>query len=127
MGGDGLSRFHLLTDTERSCLSRYLDVLADNLGDNLDEVIVFGSVARGERWPDGMPIRSDLDLLVLTEKALTESVIQSLVDSTYPLFLECGRPITPQFRTREQLDRKDERSASFKANLARDGVSVLRR
>jgi predicted nucleotidyltransferase len=122
-----LSQLQLLTDAERSCLSGYLDLLAKELGDNLDEVIVFGSIARGERWPSGMRIRSDLDLLVLTDNPLPESATQSLIDATYPLFLECGRPIAPQFRTREQIDNEDEQNASFKANLASDGVSVLRR
>jgi hypothetical protein len=40
----------LLTNTERSCLERYLDLLVEQLGDQLVEVAVYGSVARGAEF-----------------------------------------------------------------------------
>jgi predicted nucleotidyltransferase len=85
----------LLNETERGCLERYLDLLADRLGDDLVEAQVFGSVARGESWPRGMPIRSDLDLLVVTRRELAQEEKDALFDETFPLFLECGRQISP--------------------------------
>lgn len=109
----------LLSDAERSCLERYLDLLVERLGDRLLEVAVFGSVARGESWPTGMPIRSDLDLLVLTEKPLAQEEIDALVEATMPLFLECGRQLGPQFRTREGLA---EGSREFAEHLRRDAI-----
>jgi hypothetical protein len=91
-------------------------------------VIVFGSVARGESWPRGMPIRSDLDLLVITRSPLPESTQEELIHATMPLFLECGRQLGPQFRTRASLERpKDDRGAEFVANVKRDGISVYSR
>jgi predicted nucleotidyltransferase len=125
----GEASFHplpLLTSSERGCLARYLQLLEQTLGENLREVLVFGSVARGESWPRGMPIRSDLDLLVLTHSPVAEPVIEELIDATLPLFLECGRQIGPQFRTREQLAADDERTTTFRENVARDGISVFR-
>ena len=41
------------------------------------------------------------------------------MNETYPLYLECGRQIGPQFRTEESLG-----SAGFAENVARDGVVV---
>jgi predicted nucleotidyltransferase len=111
----------VLSDAERSCLKRYLDVLVDALGDRLLEVSVFGSVARGESWPAGMPIRSDLDLLVLTDTPVPQDEIDALVDATLPLFLECGRQLGPQFRTRDGLA---EGSAELREELERDGIAV---
>jgi predicted nucleotidyltransferase len=111
----------LLSDTERSCLERYLDLLAERLGDRLLEVSVFGSVARGESWPAGMPIRSDLDLLVLTSEPLPEEVVDELVDATLPLFLESGRQLGPQFRTSRGLG---EGSQEFRDEFERDRVVV---
>jgi hypothetical protein len=100
----------------------------ETLGDELDEVIVFGSVARGESWPRGMPIRSDLDLLVITHLPLPPGTAEQLIHATMPLFLECGRQLGPQFRTRAGLaDPKDERAATFLANVERDGISIYRR
>jgi hypothetical protein len=88
-------------------------------------VIVFGSVARGESWPSGMPIRSDLDLLVVTGSPVPDPTQEKLILATMPLFLECGRQLGPQFRTRESLEHpKDERVAEFVANLERDGISI---
>ena len=110
-----------LTDAERSCLERYLDTLLDALGEQLLEVSVFGSVARGESWPAGMPIRSDLDLLVLVAAPLPQETIDALVDATLPLFLECGRQLGPQFRTHEGLA---EGSPEFAEELRRDAIVV---
>jgi hypothetical protein len=127
MGDITLPDLPLLTASELSCLGRYVGLVDETLRDNLLEVIVFGSVARGESWPREMPIRSDLDVLVVTDAALEESVIQELVDATFPLFLECGRQIGPQFRTATQLRADNERARTFRANVARDGIRVYRR
>ena len=54
-----------LSELERDCLGRYLSVLQDKLGDELVAVWLFGSAARGDAWWSGMPIRSDVDLLVV--------------------------------------------------------------
>ena len=97
----------------------------ETLGDELEEVIVFGSVARGETWPRGMPIRSDLDLLVVTRSPIPEPTQEELIQATMPLFLECGRQLGPQFRTRDDLAHpKDERAAAFAANVEREGISI---
>jgi predicted nucleotidyltransferase len=92
----------ILTETERRTLDAYVELLRRRLDERLLAVRVFGSVARGESWPQGMPIRSDLDLLVLVRQPLEPELQQELVDATYPLFLESGRVIGPQFRTPEQ-------------------------
>jgi predicted nucleotidyltransferase len=118
----------VLSQDERSCLARYLVVLVRGLGERLEEIVLFGSVARGESWPKGMPIRSDLDLLVVTQTALEGETTSALIDATLPLFLECGRAIAPQFRTRAQLERtSDERTAAFLAAVERDGICLYRR
>ena len=115
----------LLTDGERSCLARYVAVLVGRLGDELEEIVLFGSVARGEAWPKDMPIRSDVDLLVITEAPLHEETTRELLDATLPLFLECGRQLGPQFRTRGQVESpSDEHAAAFLTNVRRDGIAL---
>jgi predicted nucleotidyltransferase len=101
----------ILTTTERSTLEAYVGLLRDRLGERLLRVAVFGSVARNERWPAGMPIRSDLDLLVLVAPPLDPEIVQELLDATYPLFLESGRQISPQFRTPDQHEASPSRDA----------------
>ena len=66
----------LLTPIEQSCLSRYVGLLDGTLKHNLLRVVVFGSVARAESWPRGMPIPSDLDLLFVTQSAVAEEVVR---------------------------------------------------
>lgn len=118
----------VLTETERSCLERYVELLVDTLGPNLVEVAVFGSVARGESWPRGMPIRSDLDLLVVTDEAVSREVAGSLVEATLPLFLESGRQIGPQFKSKAELVRQtSEREARFLEDVAREAVRIWER
>jgi predicted nucleotidyltransferase len=92
----------ILTEAERRTLDAYVELLRERLGERVVSVRIFGSVARGESWPRGMPIRSDLDLLVLVREPLEPALEQELIDATYPLFLESGRVIGPLFRTPEQ-------------------------
>jgi predicted nucleotidyltransferase len=114
-----------LSEVERDCLERYLRVLEETLGDELEEAWVFGSVARGESWPAGMRIRSDLDLLVVTRAEVAAETEQALVDATYPLFLESGRQIGPTFWSRERLAHPpDERARRFLENVRREAVPL---
>jgi predicted nucleotidyltransferase len=109
-----------LSELERDCLSRYLTLLAESLGAELEAVWLFGSAARGEAWWPGMPIRSDIDVLVVTRSPVAESQQEELVNATYPLLLECGRQIGPQFRTEAEF--AAEPPARFLENVRRDGV-----
>ncbi|TMM02147.1 MAG: hypothetical protein E6G10_10870 [Actinobacteria bacterium] len=61
-----------VSELEHDCLGRYLSVLQDELGEELVAVWLFGSAARGDAWWSGMPIRSDVDLLVVTRSPLAE-------------------------------------------------------
>jgi predicted nucleotidyltransferase len=100
-----------LSEVEQRTLDAYVATLQSALGDRLLAVRIFGSVARDEPWPVGMPIRSDLDLLVLVSDPLDASEEQALIDATLPLFLESGRQISPQFRTPEQHAASPSRNA----------------
>jgi predicted nucleotidyltransferase len=113
-----------LTEAERSCVRRYVALLRERLGDELERVVLFGSAARGDMWHAGSPMHSDIDLLVVTRSELADAQTDELVNETYPLYLECGRQIGPQFRTEEALDRDDERAPKFAENVARDGVEL---
>ena len=109
----------LLSDAERQTLDAYVALLSERLGDNLVAVRVFGSVARGESWWAGMPIRSDLDLLVLVREPLDPALTEELLAATYPLYLESGRQLGPQFRTEAQHATSPSRDA-----IDRDAVEL---
>lgn len=111
-----------LQSTERTCVLRYLAVLCDRLGPSLLEVHLFGSFARGDAWGPNSPMRSDIDLLVLCSEQPSDEDINHLVAATYPLFLECGRQLSPQFRTRNALDSPTtDRGRAFRAQFRDEG------
>ncbi len=117
-----------LTATEQDCVRRYVSLLTANLGNNLLEVRLFGSAARGDMWPRHLPMHSDIDLLVLTQAPLSAERQEELVNETYPLYLECGRQIGPQWRTVEQWAwPKDEREKAFKTSVEAEGRTLYRR
>jgi predicted nucleotidyltransferase len=114
-----------LSEAERDCLGRYLALLRATLGDELERVVLFGSAARGDMWPEGSPMRSDIDLLVVTRREPPAELAERLMNETYPLYLECGRQIGPQFRTQASLrEAEGERAQIFAENIARDGVDL---
>lgn len=88
-----------LTEVERACLRGYLDLVSQRLGANLLTVWLLGSAARGDMWPAGSPMRSDIDLLAVTGAPVPRSLQEELTNATYPLYLEAGRKISPQFWT----------------------------
>lgn len=114
-----------LGQPERECLARYLALLAARLRDRLIEVRVFGSAARGDMWPAHSPMHSDIDLLVVTDDDVDEAEEERLINETYPLFLECGRQLSPHFFARRRFaEPHDERTREFLVQIERDAVVV---
>jgi ribosomal protein S18 acetylase RimI-like enzyme len=114
-----------LNAAERACLARYLVLLSERLGDQLVSVRLFGSAARGDMWPARSPMHSDVDLLVLTRSPVPDALEEELVNETYPLYLECGRQLSPQLVPEDRLAApRDERERAFFAQVAADGIDV---
>jgi hypothetical protein len=88
-----------LTPAERDCVRCYLRLIREQLSHRLLEVYLFGSFARADMWPPDSPNHSDIDLLAVCGETPSPAEIEALVNATYPLFLECGRQISTQFRT----------------------------
>jgi predicted nucleotidyltransferase len=116
-----------MIETERGCLDRYVQQLEEVLGIELLEVTLFGSAARGEMWPPTAPMHSDVDIVVVTASPVAETVEQRLIDATYPLFLECGRQISPHFFTHERVTAPaTERDRGLVEQLTSDGMVLWR-
>jgi len=114
-----------MNELEADCLSRYLLLLERQLGQNLLEVRIFGSAARGDMWSASAPMHSDIDLLVVTREAIGQAEAEALVNETYPLFLECGRQLSPQFYSQQRLQEPEsERMREFLQNIAADVLVV---
>lgn len=114
-----------LDERERDCLRRYCDLLHARLGEGLVAVRMFGSAARGDMWGAHAPMNSDIDLLVVTADDVPEAEQEELLDETYPLYLECGRQLSPHFFSRRRLaDPESERTRDFLARIEPDAVAV---
>ena len=109
-----------LTALETECLTRYVSLLERVLAEQLVEVRMFGSAARGDMWPASSPMHSDIDLLVVTREEVVERDREALVNETYPLFLECGRQLSPHFYTGRELARPERER--FAADIAGDAI-----
>src|SRR4051794_29595387 len=120
-----LTAMAALNDVERACLSRFCRLLEQRLGDRLAEVRMFGSAARGDMWSAHSPMHSDVDLLVVTRLEVPEEQQEALLDETYPLYLECGRQLSPHFFSERRLrDPGDLRTRDFLEQIERDAVVV---
>jgi predicted nucleotidyltransferase len=114
-----------LSPSERDCLGRYLALLRERLGDRLIRVQLFGSAARGDMWAAHSPINSDIDLLVVTRDDVAESEREDLLGETYPLYLECGRQLSPHFFSERRLAAPEsERTREFLARIGPEAVTV---
>ncbi len=67
-----------LSAPERAAVRRFVALLTERLGRNVVEVQLFGSAARGDMWSARMPMRSDIDLLVLTQEPVAPTVQSDL-------------------------------------------------
>jgi hypothetical protein len=82
-----------LTKSERECVDRFYALLEKRLGERLVEVRMFGP---------------DIDLLVVTRDDASSAEQEELIDETYPMFLECGRQISPHFFSERKLKAPDD-------------------
>ncbi len=103
-------------------MQRFLDLLEHTFGNNLRQVWLFGSFARGDPWSPHMPMNSDIDILVVTVQEVPPDVRDSLLNETYPLYLECSRQVSPQFWSAAKFDDPHTETArSFKERLVVEG------
>ena len=120
-----MARLEHLSETERGCVRRYLELIKERLGEDLTQIWLFGSSARGDMWSQNMPMRSDIDLLVLSQNPVPEEVRRDLFDATYELFLECGRQLAPTFWTLSRFSAPEAgKAAEFVVRVRQEGVQL---
>jgi polymorphic toxin system nucleotidyltransferase-like protein len=111
------------SEIDRDCRDRYCLLLGEALGERLVAIWIFGSAARGDMWPEHSPMNSDIDLLVVTREDVDEIEQERLVNATYPLYLECGRQLSPHFFSEGRVAAPE--SAQTSAFLKRIGSEAL--
>ena len=96
------------------------EILTFHLGDFVTDVVLFGSVARGN-----VTLDSDIDLLVLVrhEKDLSK-VRRKLHKETYPISLASNTPITLIVMSREQFSTLARNRYSFINEILKEGLQL---
>ncbi len=99
-------------------LEKLRDELGLALGDNLDQVVLYGSRARGDEQPD-----SDLDVLVVLRKS-DQSARDTVHGVAYTLMWDCEfRPlISLNIIDNEHYQLLRETGSSYLGNILREGI-----
>jgi len=105
-----------LTPAERCGLFAYLAALEERWGHLLDEVVLYGSSARGdERY------ESDVDLLLVLNREPTRTQIDQIRDLSAAINLDFGIGLSPQVMSPVEY-RWYREGAPLWHNIRRDGV-----
>jgi hypothetical protein len=68
-----------------------------------------------------LTMHSDIDLLIITRRDLGDDEHDLLLNETYPLYLECGRQITPHFVSKMRLAHpENEKTRGFLDRMEAD-------
>lgn len=102
-----------LSREEREALTRVVQTLRDRFG--VTEVILYGSAARGQ-----LDEESDIDLLVVLPR-LDWEIQKEIIGVCFEAGLQCGRVISPNCYTKEELEHSALRSSPLVLTARREG------
>lgn len=109
-----------LTEQEAAALGAYVDALQSRFQDQLVDVLLFGSRARGDSLPG-----SDIDVLVILDHPGPQACGDTRglgfdILLAYQIFLSI------RVMTKQQFQELADMDSLFYRNLIRDGISLLR-
>ncbi|RLG93677.1 hypothetical protein DRO37_07640 [Candidatus Bathyarchaeota archaeon] len=97
-------------------LANFRDRVLKDLGDRINAIVVYGSVARGEYRDD-----SDIDVLIVgSDKEIKSKVSEISYEIDYENNFETF--ITPVYYTREEIEHRVKVGSPFIYEVLKDGV-----
>ena len=106
-----------LTSIQREALTELRQRVSAEF--EVDGIVLFGSVARGEADDE-----SDLDLLILTKKPLSRPARHQITDLIFEVNLCHGTNFSPLVIDRENWEKGAASVVPIHDEILRDGVSV---
>ena len=95
-------------------LREFLKTAKQNHGAKIDQIILFGSCARGESTEE-----SNIDVLIAGDVTLDE-----LIDISFPLLLKYGVYISPHVITARHLSFLEKEGYGFIKNVKKEGKII---
>ncbi len=107
-----------LTAEDRKALSVFTKNLRDDLGGRVRRIVLYGSKARGEGFPD-----SDIDVLVVVDRE-TAHAHDAISGAAYEAAVHSQSFVAPYTVTEAYWRKLLRRQTFFSRNLERDGVEI---
>lgn len=108
-----------LNNIEEEAIIKLKDLLSQKLGNNLDNILLYGSKARGDYTMD-----SDIDVLVIAN-TVTPEVKDTVRDAVLDIQLEYSLPIAVHIRSLDYLNAQQKNKLNlFIRNVEREGIRV---
>ena len=101
----------------RRALDEFIRELKKKHDNRIDEILIFGSYARGDARED-----SDIDVLIVGDVKLDE-----VIDISFPVLLKYGVYISPIIMTRDYYEFLKSESSSLIKNVLEEGVRIYAR
>lgn len=108
-----------LNRIEEEAITKLKNLLSQKLGDNLKNVLLYGSKARGDYNND-----SDIDILVVAD-TVTPDVKDIIRDAVLDIQLEYSLPIAAHIRSLDYINAQRNNGLNlFIHNVEREGIRV---
>jgi predicted nucleotidyltransferase len=107
-----------LTTADKSVLKRFKASLEQTLGNELVELRLFGSKARGDDQPD-----SDMDVLV-TVASDDWRIRDTVYDAATDILLQMDVCISPKVISKNRFERLRKEATSFIHNVCKDAIII---
>lgn len=108
-----------LNHIEEEAITKLKDLLSRRLGDNLKDILLYGSKARGDYNND-----SDIDILVIA--GIVNPEIKDIIrDTVLDVQLEYNLPISTHIRSLDYFNAQQKNKLNlFIHNIEREGIRV---
>ena len=108
-----------LQHNEKQALTRFVDLLQQQLGGRVQQVVLFGSKARGDSraW-------SDIDVLIVVDRE-DWRLSHAISDLAADVSLECDVLLGPRVIGQERWERMKQRGFGLYQNVAAEGIPVM--
>ena len=107
-----------LQGRQRKALTEFRDRVVKELGDRINAIIVYGSVARGEAGEE-----SDIDVLIVgKDKEIRSMITEISYEIDYENRFETF--ITPIYYTKEEIEHRIKVGSPFIYEVLKDGVAL---